>query len=144
MANLAEVLKSEIRRLARKEIREQMGATKKAAAQYRREIAALKRELDQQGRKISFLEKQEKKRLSEEPSEERAQNARFSPSGLKSHRNKLGLSAADYAKLVGVSPKTIYLWEQGEVRPRAKQLAAVVDVRGIGKREAQRRLEMME
>lgn len=143
MANLASVLKTEIRRLARKEIREQMGSTKKATAQYRREIAALKRQVDEQSRQIAFLEAQEKKRLAQEPSEELATNVRFSPSGLKSHRERLGFSAADYAKLVGVSPKTIYLWEQGEVRPRPKQLAGLVEVRGIGKREALKRLEML-
>ena len=143
MANLANVLKDEIRRLARKEIREQMGSTVKASAQFRREIAALKRQVEQQARQIAFLEAQEKRRLTEEPKEEVAENARFSASGLKSHRKRLGLSAADFAKLVGVTAQTIYLWENGETRPRAKQLAALVDVRGIGKREAQKRLEML-
>lgn len=144
MANLANVLKEEIRRLARKEIREQMGSTVKASAQFRREIASLKRQVDEQARQIAFLEAQEKRRLVEEPKEEAAENARFSAAGLKSHRKRLGLSAADFAKLVGVTAQTIYLWENGETRPRAKQLAALVEVRGIGKREALKRLEMLD
>ena len=45
MPNLAATLKEEIRRLARKEIRVQMGATRRAAVQHRREIARLKKEL---------------------------------------------------------------------------------------------------
>jgi hypothetical protein len=40
MSNLAVALKDEIRRLARKEIKTQTGATARAVAQYRREIAA--------------------------------------------------------------------------------------------------------
>lgn len=33
------------------------------------------------------------------------------------------MSAADYAKLVGVSPQTIYNWEKGKTRPRKEQIA---------------------
>jgi len=57
---------------------------------------------------------------------------------------RLGLSAADYARLVGVSSLTIYNWEHGKSRPRKEQLAALVAVRGIGKREALRRLELLK
>ena len=43
MPNIAAVLKDEIRRLAKKEIKAQVGSTKQAVAQYRRDIAELKR-----------------------------------------------------------------------------------------------------
>ena len=78
-----------------------------------------------------------------QPSMEAAEKARFSRSWLKSHRQRLGLSAADYALLVGVSAQTIYNWEQGDSKPRRKQVAALAAVRGFGKREALKRLEMM-
>ena len=55
---------------------------------------------------------------------------------MKAQRSRLGLSAADYGKLVGVSGLTIYNWEHGKARPRKAQLAALVTVRGVGKREA--------
>jgi transcriptional regulator with XRE-family HTH domain len=51
---------------------------------------------------------------------------------------------ADYARLVGVSPLTIYNWENGKSRPRKVQLAALVALRGIGKREAQAKLELLK
>ena len=63
---------------------------------------------------------------------------------MKSQRERLGFSAADYAKLVGVSELTIYNWEQGKTRPRKEQLAALVAVRGIGKREALVKLELFK
>ena len=144
MPNLAAVLKEEIRRLARKELRQEVEPTRKLVAQQRRDIADLKRQVQDQARTISFLQRREKHRLEEKPAEELATNARFSPKRLRSHRERLGLSAADYAKLVGVSSQSIYLWEQGKARPRAQQLAALVAVRGIGKREAQKRLEMLD
>ena len=145
MPNLASVLKDEIRRLARKEIKDQTGTTKKMSAQHRRDIAQLKRQVQTLARKVAFLESQEKKRVSKiKPSKEAADKARFSPSWLKSHRQKLGLSAADYATLVGVSSQTIYNWEQGTSKPRQQQVAALSAVRGLGKREVLKRLEMLE
>ncbi len=144
MPNLGTVLKDEIRRLARKELRQDLEQNKKTMAERRREIAQLKRQVEEQGRTISFLQRREKHRLKQPTSEKVAENARFSPQRLRSHRHRLGLSAAEYAKLVGVSPQSIYLWEQGRARPRAQQLASLVSVRGIGKRKAQRRLELLE
>jgi DNA-binding transcriptional regulator YiaG len=145
MADLAATLKDEIRRLAKKEIKAQTGATKQAVAQYRREIARLKREMQEQAKKIAFLEGRERKRLEKpETDEALTQGARFSPRSVKAQRERLGFSAADYARLVGVSPLTIYNWEHGKTRPRQEQLAALVAVRGIGKREALARLELLE
>jgi hypothetical protein len=43
MPNIASVLREEILRFAREETRNENAATKKAAAQHRRDIAALKR-----------------------------------------------------------------------------------------------------
>lgn len=154
MPNLANVLKEEIARLARKEIRAYVGDTQKQVARHRREIAELKRANTDLNRRLNFLEKQEKQRL-EQPAEpkviiqkadgstEAESTARFSPKWLATHRSKLGLSAADYAKLVGCSPLSIYKWEKGESTPRAKQREALASIRGIGKREAVRRIELI-
>ena len=143
MPNIAAALKEEVSRMARKAIREEVGATKKAVAQYRREIAALKRQVQDQTRKIAFLEAQESRRLARKPSPAVAEGARFSAKWLKAHRKRLGLSAADYAKLVGVSELTIYNWELGKSKPSPEGRAAWVAIRALGKREALRRLEMV-
>jgi DNA-binding transcriptional regulator YiaG len=145
MPNLAATIREEIQRLARKEIKAQTGATKQAVAQYRREIAKMKRQLAAQEKQIAFLEAQEKKRLEEpQATEEPAEGVRFSARSVKSQRERLGLSAANYAKLVGVSAVTIYNWEQGETRPQKAQLAALVAVRGMRKREALVKLELLK
>ena len=65
---------------------------------------------------------------------------RFSPAWVIRQREKLGLSAADFGRLVGVSGLSIYNWEKGRVRPRAKQLEALASVRGMGVREARQQL----
>ena len=145
MSNLAAALKDEICRLARKEIKSQVGPTKQAVAQYRRDIAALKRQVQEQKKKIAFLEAHERKRVAE-PSSSKGdvENVRFSSRSVKSQRGRLDLSARDYGLLVGVSGITIYNWEQDKSRPRQAQLAALAAVRGIGKREALAKLELLQ
>ncbi len=144
MPNLAAAIKEEVTRLARKEVKSQVAATRKATAQHRREIAEMKRQLKSLQRDVAFLQSQERARVAKRPSAEAAEGARFSASGLKSHRARLGVSAADYATLVGVHQITIYNWEQGKTRPRPEQLASLVAIRKLGKREALKRLELME
>lgn len=144
MPNLASILKDEIRRLARKVVRADTLAHRKQLAQARRDIAQLKKLTRAQGRTIAFLEAQEKRRVSRRPaSPEEARGARFSAKWLKAHRRKLGLSAAKYGKLVGVTGLSVYNWEKGSTKPHPRQLAALVAVRGLGKREAQKRLELL-
>ena len=146
MTDIAGALREEIRRLAKKEIKAQTGATKQTVAQQRREIASLKRQIKEQDKKIKFLQAQEQKRLGEKPQagEDELEGTRFSARSVKAQRKRLGLSAKDYAKLVGVSELTIYNWEQGKSRPREAQLAALVAVRGISKREAIAKLEIVK
>jgi DNA-binding transcriptional regulator YiaG len=145
MTTLAVALKDEIRRLARKEIKAHTGPTAQAVAQFRREIAKLKRQSRESEKKIAFLEAQERKRLGAPASTNGAdEGGRFSARSVKAQRRRTGLSAADYAKLVGVSGLTIYNWENGKSRPRKEQLASLVAVRGLGKRQAQQKLALLQ
>jgi DNA-binding transcriptional regulator YiaG len=145
MTNIASVLKTEIARLARKEVKAEVTPLKKAASQYRSSIAALKRQVQDLQRQLRRGSRSAPAADSAEDAEEEEGGVRrrFRAGGLASHRRKLGLSAEDYGSLVGVSGQSIYKWEQGEVRPRAAQLQALAAVRGIGKREALARLEQV-
>lgn len=143
MSTLAKAIKDETSRLARKEIRAEAAQLKKASAQYRREIAELKRQTKTLERRVAFLEGKERKRVKADAPVEKAEQIRFSPKYVASHRKKLGVSAADYARLVGVSALTIYKWEQGKSKPRAQQLADWASIRDLGKREAQKQLELL-
>jgi DNA-binding transcriptional regulator YiaG len=68
---------------------------------------------------------------------------RFTATGLRSQRKRLGLSATDYAQLVGVSAQSIYNWEREITRPRKEQIAILAALRGMGKKEAQARLRQL-
>jgi DNA-binding transcriptional regulator YiaG len=142
MPNIASVLKSEISRLAKKELRSETDSLKKAVSHYRSEIAALKRRID-------ALERQQKRVAKALPAKVAVHvrddaKHRFSAQGLATHRQRLGLSAADFGALIGASGLSVYKWEKGEVRPREKYIAAIAGMRNIGKREAAARLEQLE
>lgn len=140
MGNLAKTLREEIRRLARREIRAELAVVKRATVQHRHEIARLKRELAETRRALGAVRVERERLKAAASPAEAAETKRWNPRGMAAHRRRLGLSAKDYGALVGVTGKTIYEWESGKRRPRLKQFAAVVALRGLGKRQALARL----
>jgi len=144
MPNIAAMLKQEITRLARREVNVQTKTIRKANSQYRRDIAQLKRQAAGLARQVAYLERQERKNAFDGGPRASVEGRRFNRRGLRTHRDKIGLSATKYGKLVGVTAQTVYNWEQGKAKPRDEQLAALVAVRGLGKREALKRLDLLE
>ena len=63
---------------------------------------------------------------------------------LAAHRSKLGLSAADYGRLVGMSGATIYLWEQGERRPRPEQVQQLGLLKAMSRSAILKQLEQIK
>jgi DNA-binding transcriptional regulator YiaG len=141
MANIGSVLKLEISRLSRREIRREVGTVKKASAAYRRDIAALKRQVATLQRQSTALVKRSASTGSAVPSALPDRPVRFVAKGLRSLRTRLGLSAPQLARLLGVSEQSVYNWETKKATPRKEQLAAIIGMRSLGKREAHERLE---
>ena len=141
MPNLASLLKNEIARVARKQVRAETAHLKKAVNTYRSEIATLKRRsqtLEQELRRLGKIATQAAPQAAAGEAAPRA--LRFSPKGLASQRRRLALSAEDCGLLVGSSGQSIYNWEQGKARPQARHLPAIVALRAMGKKEAAARL----
>jgi len=135
LANIASVLKEEITRLARKELRSETESLKKASALYRSEIAALKRRTASLEQQLARLEKTASKQAVVEVNPEKATKARFTANGFKTLRQRLGLTAETIGTLLGVSAQTIYNWEAGNTSPREQQMVRIVMLRGMGKRD---------
>jgi DNA-binding transcriptional regulator YiaG len=141
MPNIAVIFRQEIIRLARKEIRRETQILRKASAQYRRLIAELKRETKKlQSDVLRFALK-----ASSAPKVPEADSGRvrFSARSVIAQRKRLGRSAADYGKLVGVTAQTIFNWEHGTSRPRQAQINALGSVRNLSKKEALAQLEQL-
>ena len=143
MPNFSSVLNDQVRRISGREINARTKSTRRLTTQHRRDIAALKRRVAALMKTVSFLERQEKRRADTLPMPKDIEGIRFRADGLRSHRKRLGLSADAYGRLVGVSGLTIYHWEAGKSRPRKQQISKIAAVRGLGKREAEKRLELV-
>lgn len=144
MPNIAAVLKSEISRIARKEVRTETAATKKASSSHRTELAALKkrvRALEQQLRRRDQAGAKAAPAGDPKPADT---PSRTSPKGLKAMRRRLGLSANDCGILIGASGQSVYNWEDGKARPQARYLAALGFLKTKSKKEVTARLEYLK
>ncbi len=130
MPKLATVLKDEIVRLARKEVRAEVLAVRKVATASRMDISALKR-------RVAALEKQ-LAALGKAPAAKKSVPAdaavgiRFSSKGFATLRRRLELSAAEMGFLLNASDQSVYKWERG-VRPRPNQLPKIAALRKMSK-----------
>ena len=139
MAKMEQVIKDEILRLARKEIRATCLPVARDVRQLKRTVSALRKT-------VAALEKQVKQLLSQRMTEaskleapaEQVKTARFSPGLIKSIRTRLAISQGQLATLVGVTSACVGFWEQGRSRPGARNKEALVALRKLGKREVRK------
>ena len=143
MPNIGALLKEEISRLCKREVRKELESVKKASVAYRHDIAALKRQVITLQKKSAWLEKRASVPVDKHAALP-ARPVRFVAKGLRSLRARLGLSAPQLALLLGVSEQSVYNWETKKATPRKEQLAAIIAIRGIGKREAQARIDAVK
>ncbi len=144
MPNIGAVLKEEISRLARRELRGQVAGMRKASTQYRKHIAALKRQVATLESQVALLRGKVLQQPGVVAAEGSDKRVRFVPKALRSQRSRLGLSAAEYGRLVGVSAQSVYNWEHATARPRGQQILRIAALRTMGKREARARLEQLD
>lgn len=138
MPNFASLLKEEIVRIARKELRGQTEALKRSAARYRSEIAALKRRVAELERQHALARRDS--RASGDVDLSAGIARRFSAKGLKTLRQRLEVTVTEMSRLLGVSVATLYNWETGRTRPDDERLGMIASLREAGKREAHRRV----
>lgn len=166
MTAFSEAFRSEVLRMARKEIKGELGHLRKTVTAQRSEVAALKRDLKALATQVRILTKaQEKmeataerqqaaqgrsKALSDSHPKQAAVEAEgaaggkgrggrkftFSHEALIAKRHALHLTQKEMARLLGVSVVSVYKWETGEVTPRAAQLERLREVLKMGVRAA--------
>lgn len=144
MPNIAAILKTEITRVARKEIRAETEALRKTIAAQRTAIAALKRELAELRKDCKSAQQPRKPKVAFDAPAENDVKRRFSASRLATHRQKTGLSASDYGLLVGVSGQSIYHYEQNKARPHAEVVRKLSMLKEMSKTQIAARLEELK
>ena len=145
MSNIAKVLKAEIMRISRKEVKGATQGIGKSNTWLRKIMADLKRS-------VHFLEKENKRLVvtmgkyqveSPQTPDEETSKARLTSKGIRSLRNRLGLSQANFGKLLGTTAHSVYLWEkkEGALKLRDKTRQALLSIRGLRAGEARTKLD---
>ncbi|MEK7315670.1 MAG: helix-turn-helix domain-containing protein [Candidatus Eisenbacteria bacterium] len=128
MTSLTKALRAEMRAAARDE-------SKQAVETLRAEIQAIRKSITMLERRLlTGAAPGSRTRAAAAGKVADNRRARFSPALMRKHREALGMSRKAYARLLGVSSLSIYLWEVGRTRPRRKTVLAWQDLRKKGAR----------
>jgi DNA-binding transcriptional regulator YiaG len=140
MAKIESIIKSEIQRLAKHEVRS-------VFLPLRREVWGLKLKLSNLIKNFTVLDrfaKEISKAKSTEPkleaSPEEVKASRLTPERISGLRKKLGISQRELGILTGASLGTVASWEKGKFRPKGEKKAALVALRKIRKRDVRKML----
>ena len=144
MADVGKVLRDEMARLAKREIRAQTQPLTKQVRDLRRTVRDQRRRIEKLESEIA--RKQDRVgdgRIVAEVYEEDL-DIRISPASIRRHRERLGISQREVALLLDVSTLTVSNWETGKTAPRGQNRVGIAEMRRLGVREAQERLEKIE
>jgi len=142
MGKFEGIIKSEIVRLARREVRKisvplgrDVRSLKSAASQLRKAVLTLQRITTQQQKQL------EKGEMPLQAAPEEVKVSRFSPRLIRSLRGHLGITQKELALLTGVTVGAVHLWESGQFKPSEKKKAVMVALRKLGRREVRKLVE---
>lgn len=145
MPNIATILKSEIQRLAKREVKSAVTPLQKTITSLRKEIGALKKELKAAAKSAKVSAKSVK--VAKDESEEETTTTRVRPTAktMMSLRQKFGMSQAEFGKLLNVGRITIARWEAQEGKLNIRQAAreAFAGIQKLGAKAARAQLEAM-
>jgi len=143
--NIAQVLKAEISRISKKEAKALSSPTRSSTIQLKKNVADLKQRLSTLEKSNKELQKQVESLVAAipKPVEEPEVKGWISGKGVKTLRKKLGLTREEFGKLTSASSHAVYLWESkdGMLKLRDKTKKAIMAVKGLGKKEARKRLD---
>jgi DNA-binding transcriptional regulator YiaG len=142
MGKVEGIIKSEIVRLAKREIRKisvplgrDVWSLKSAVSQLRKAVLTLQRITASQQKEL------EKRKVPLEATTEEIKVSRFSPRLIRSLRGHLGITQRELATLTGVTVGAAHHWESGKFKPNMKKKAVMVALRKLGRREVRKLLE---
>ena len=140
MPDVKQVLNDEIRRLARKEVKQALLPLQKVIAEQKQQLRELKKEIAELKKAPAASEVCTQVAESDADADKKL---RLNAAGIVRIRTKLELTQGKFAALLGVSPHTVCMWESERVVPRKSMKESICELRSIGKRELARRLEAL-
>jgi DNA-binding transcriptional regulator YiaG len=137
MGKLEFTIKSEVQRLAKREIRSTF-------IPLRREVRGMRLRLSSLSKNFSVLDRLAKEQMEKTPkkgleaSPEEVKASRLTPDRIRRLRNKLGISMRELGLLTGSSLGAVQSWEKGKFKPKGEKKAALVALRKFRKREVKK------
>lgn len=144
MGKVEGIIKSEIVRLSRREMRKVATPLKKEIWTLKSTVSQLRKTVLQLERFISLQRKEWEKKPPLEAAPEEVEVSRLSPRLIRSLRKRLRLSQRDLARLAGVTPLAVYQWETGVFKPKKEKRSVLVALRKLGRRDAKKLLEELK
>ncbi len=139
MGKLESTIKSEIQRLAKREIRTTFLPLRKEVRAMRLKLFGLSKGILFLNRMTKELHLEEAKpKLEATPEEVKA--SRLTPARITGLRKKLGISQRELGVLVGATTGAVLSWEKGKFKPRGDKKAALVALRKLRRREVRKLL----
>jgi len=139
LGKLESTIKSEIQRLAKREIRSTFIPLRKEVRSIRLKLSGLSKNFSALNRLTKEqLQKVPKKGLEATPEEVKA--SRLTPDRIRGLRKKLGISMRELGVLSGSSLSAVLSWEKGKFKPRGDKKAALVALRKLRKRDVKKLL----
>lgn len=145
MGKIESVVKAEVARLARREVRAVLAPLKGETRRLKTRVSELAGTVGELRRQVR--ESVRLTRIHPRTTEAGAPapgTSRLSAGLIKKLRKRLGISQAQLATLVGVSAVAIQFWESGRTRPNEENRTAVVALRKLGRRDVKLLLEKAE
>jgi len=136
MGKMEQTLKSEITRLAKKQVRATCLPLARNVRRLKRTVSALRKTvavLAKLGADWQAQHTVERAKLAAAPEEVKA--SRISPRLVKKLRARLGITQGELATLVGVSHSAVCSWEYGKAKPEGHNREGLVALRKLGRRE---------
>jgi DNA-binding transcriptional regulator YiaG len=146
MPDLNKPIREEITRLTRKELKDALQNQHKINIALKKSLAAVKAECTELRREVKAIHKCLPKpppvARTPEVADDKLKRFRPTSKTIKQLRAKLGVSQANFAKLVNVSLSCVRAWErkEGPLQLRDKTKASLFALRTVDKREAKARL----
>jgi DNA-binding transcriptional regulator YiaG len=140
MTKLESIIKSEIQRLAKHEVRSVYRPLRKEVWGMKLKLSNLIKNftvLDRLAKKISKAKSTEPK-LEVSPEEVKA--SRLTPERIVGLRKKLGISQRELGLLAGATTGAVLSWEKGKFKPQGEKKAALVALRKLRKRDVRKML----
>jgi hypothetical protein len=137
MPTFAAALKQEVRRLAAREVKKALRPLRKV----QRQVKALRLDSRGQRRTLASVERRVSRLKTRVGRGGGAaeRGRRQAADTVRSLRRRLEMTRLEFAKLLGVSPGSIFGWESGRTAPRGRNVARIQELRRKGVKQVRAR-----